>query len=242
MPNESARSTESTEVAESGAAPRRTYHSPKRRQQALQTERRIVDAAAGLLVSRGWTGTTLSDVAKAAAISPAMLYKVFPTKAELVKRVYDVTLVGDQDAAPFRERPDFLAVLHEQDPARKLRGYARLARTVAQRVWPVYQQLHAAMTAGDDELRSLTDTADAERLFGARGIVRDLLSVTSLRPGLEEDRAVDLVWMAMSPEFWALLVDRRGWTWNEAESWVADHLCATLLAPTDRPTRASTTR
>ncbi|MGV1010122.1 MAG: TetR/AcrR family transcriptional regulator [Dermatophilaceae bacterium] len=212
--------------------PRRGYHSPQRRERARRTERRIVDAGTALLVSRGWAGTTMADVARAADVSPAMLYKVFRTKAELVKRIYDVTLVGDQQDVPFRERPEFHLVLAEPDPARKLTGYAHLMRQVAERVLPVYQQLRAAVTVGEgeDELRALADTADAERLFGARGIVRDLLTVTSLRPGLREQQAVDLVWMTMSPEFWSLLVTRRGWSWDGAQTWVGRHLRTSLLA------------
>lgn len=209
--------------------PTRSYHSPQRRERARRTEGRIVDAAADLLVQRGWTATTLADVARAADISPAMLYKVFRTKAELAKRVYDIAVVGDQEPVPFRERPDFRAVLVEPDPHAKLRGYAQLIRGLTERVLPIYEQLRAAMTTGDAELRGFVDTVDAERLFGARGIVDDIRGVTDLAPHLDDERAVDLVWMAMSPELWALLVNRRGWSWDDAEDWVAQHLSVSLL-------------
>lgn len=212
-------------------APSRAYHSPKRAEQAQQTERRIVQAATELLISRGWSATTLADVAHAAGISPAMLYKVFRTKADLVKRVYDVAVVGDQEHVPFRERPEFRAVLHETDPHAKLAGYAHLIRGLAQRVLAVYEQLRAAMTVGDPALRDFTQTVDEERLYGARGIIADLRTVTNLKPELDDQQAVDLVWMAMSPEFWALLVTRRGWSWEHTETWVHEHLCALLLDP-----------
>lgn len=207
---------------------RRAYNSPTRRARAEQTERRIVDAAASLLRDKGWAGTTLSDVADEAGVSSAMLYKAFRTKADLVKRVYDVTLVGDQADVPFRERPEFRAVLDDPDPASKVAGYAHLMRLVAERILPVYEQIRAAATAGDEDLAPIADTADTERLFGARGIVADLRAMGALGPGVQEARAVDLVWMAMSPEFWSLLL-RRGWSWDEAETWVAGHLCAILL-------------
>lgn len=218
------------------ARSRRAYHSPLRREQGERTERRIVDSATELLVANGWAGMTMADVAKAAGVSSAMLYKVFRTKAELIKRVYDVTLVGDQADLPFRERPEFVAVLADTDPASKLAGYAHLIRVVAERVLPIYAQLRAAYVVGDGDLRTVADTADAERLFGARGIVRDLLATgVALRPGVDEEMATDLVWMAMSPEFWGLLVSRRGWAWDRAEHWVADHLRTTLLDDAARP-------
>lgn len=207
----------------------RAYHSPQRREQARQTERRIVEAATELLVGRGWNATTLADVAKTAGISPAMLYKVFRTKADLAKRVYDVTLVGDQEPVPFRERPEFLMVLEETDPRVKLRGYAHLIRVLVERVLPIYAQLRAAMVAGDPELRDFVETVDAERLYGAHGIVQDLSSGAHLRRDLGDERAADLVWMTMSPEFWALLVSGRGWSWDDTETWVGNHLCTQLL-------------
>ena len=216
---------------------KRGYHSPKRRERAQQTERRIVEAATDLLVGRGWTATTLADVAKAAGISPAMLYKIFRTKADLAKRVYDVAVVGDQEPVPFRERAEFRAVLGETDPHAKLRGYARLIRGLVERVLPIYEQVRAAMTAGDLELRDFAETVDAERLYGARGIVRDLRGVTDLPAELDDEQAADLVWMAMSPEFWALLVIRRGWSWDDTESWVGHHLCTLLLG--EEQTRSS---
>lgn len=210
--------------------PRRDYHSPQRRAQAERTQQRVVAAARDLLTSKGWAAMTMAEVAREAGISSAMLYKICATKADLVKRAYDIALVGDQAEVAFRHRPEFVAVLEELDPAAKLRGYAGLMRTVAERVLPIYSQLVAAVTAGDgdDQLRELVATADAERLFGARGIVRDLQSVTPLSPTLEQAQAVDLVWMAMSPEFWALLVRGRSWSWDQAEQWVGDHLISTL--------------
>lgn len=217
----------------------RRYHSPQRRAQAQQTERRIVDAAAGLLIEHGWSAMTLADVARAAGISPAMLYKVFRTKADLAKRVYDVAVVGDQESVPFRERPEFRAVVAESDPQAKLRGYAQLIRGLVERVLPIYGQLRAAMTTGEVELRDFTETVDAERLVGARGIVDDVSRVTDLPPGLARDRAVDLVWVAMSPDFWSLLVGRRGWSWDDAEDLVGDQLCELFLgtASVQAPTR-----
>lgn len=208
----------------------RAYHSPRRREQAGRTERRIVDAATELFVGQGWSATSLAQVAQRAEVSPAMLHKVFRTKADLAKRVYDVAVVGDQEPIPFRERPEFLAVVAVPDPRAKLRGYTHLLRGLVERVLPIYAQIRAAVTAGESALVDFADTIDNERLYGATGIVADLERVAELRPGLSTEQAVDLTWMAMSPEFWALLVARRGWSWEDAEAYAGDHLIALLLA------------
>ena len=53
-------------------------------------------------------------------MSSETVQKGFGTKAALAKAVYDVTLVGDDEPVPLRERPEFVAIAAEPDPARKL--------------------------------------------------------------------------------------------------------------------------
>ncbi len=62
---------------------------------AQRTERRIVAAATELFLARGYPSTTLSDVAVAAGVSDRAIYVRFDTKADLLKRVVDVAVVGD---------------------------------------------------------------------------------------------------------------------------------------------------
>src|ERR671913_210601 len=112
----------------------RAYESPLRREQALATERRILDAAYRLLVGQGYGATTMSAVAREAGVSTPTVYKVVGSKPTLVKRVYDVTLVGDDDPVPFAERPEVGAAYAEEAPRRFLAAYARLARTLSERL------------------------------------------------------------------------------------------------------------
>ncbi len=53
----------------------------------LATRRRIVDAAAGLLLTRGIAGTTLDDIGAAATVGRSQLYHYFVDKQELVRDV-----------------------------------------------------------------------------------------------------------------------------------------------------------
>src|SRR5688572_17986406 len=97
----------------SPGAPRRTarpYDNARRLAQARLTELAVVDAARALFIADGYTATTIAAVARAAGVAPQTVYKAFGTKAALLKRVYDVTLVGDVDAVPLADRPEFAAV------------------------------------------------------------------------------------------------------------------------------------
>lgn len=62
---------------------------------AERTEGRIVAAAAELFMAHGYRSTTLSGVAAAAGVSDRTIYVRFATKADLLKRVIDVAVVGD---------------------------------------------------------------------------------------------------------------------------------------------------
>lgn len=62
-------------------------------------------AATELMLANGYAGTSLTEVATAAGVSPRTLYVRFATKPELLKRMIDVAVVGDVDEVPLAERP-----------------------------------------------------------------------------------------------------------------------------------------
>jgi AcrR family transcriptional regulator len=209
----------------------RSYRSPLREEQARQTQRRILDAAHRLLLEQGYTATTMAGVAAAAGVSTQTVYKAFGTKPALVKRVYDVTLVGDDEPIPFADRPETIAMRAETDPRRFLSGYARLGRGLVERLGPLLRVLVAGARAGDPELREFVDTINGERLVGSTQIVERLVGLGALRPGLSQERARDAIWMLNSVEVWSLLTEHRGWSGEEYADWVGEAMAAAVLAP-----------
>ncbi|MDD7934991.1 TetR/AcrR family transcriptional regulator [Actinomycetospora straminea] len=204
-----------------------------RREQARRTERAVLAAAHTLLLDEGWTGMTMTAVAARAGVSSQLLYKTYGTKAALAKRLYDVTLMGDDEPEPLRDRPELAAVVAEQDPAQKLALYARLAVTLSVRVGPLYARLRGAATAGDPGLAELVATTERERATGNAGLARDLARRGALRPGLTRQRAVDIVFTLLSIEVIDRLITERGWSPAEVETLLAQQLCCALLAPDD---------
>jgi AcrR family transcriptional regulator len=59
--------------------PRRRYHAPARLAGAARTRAAIVEAAHERFGERGWSGTTIRDVAEAADVSPKTIEAVFGT-------------------------------------------------------------------------------------------------------------------------------------------------------------------
>ena len=116
--------------------PRRRYDNRRREEQALQARRRILDAAYRLFLDQGYPGTTMAAVAGAAGVSVETVYKSFGTKAALAKKVWDVTLVGDDQPVPLARRPEFTAITAEPDPRRKLAAYAAVGRLLIRAAGP----------------------------------------------------------------------------------------------------------
>ncbi|MBL7495428.1 TetR family transcriptional regulator [Frankia sp. CNm7] len=208
----------------------RPYDSPLRREQARVTERRILAAAERLLLERGYAGVSIAAIAAEAEVSAQTIYKTFGTKAALTKRLYDVTLVGDDEPVPLAERPEFRALVAEADPRRALVIYARIGRLINERLGHLYAVILAGAQAGDEDLRALVAVTEQERLTGTCRLAAVLARAGALRPGLTVGRAGDLLWALTAPELFRRLTADRGWTPDEFEDWLARAMADAVLA------------
>jgi AcrR family transcriptional regulator len=207
----------------------RGYDNSRRAEQARATRVRVLDAARELLLANGYAGTTIAQVAAAAQVSSETVQKAFGTKAALAKAVYDVTLVGDDEPVPLRDRPEFVALLEEPDPGRKLERYAAIGRALWERIGPLLDVLMQGAQAGEPDLVPFVATIRRESHMGASGIVAHLASVGALQPGLDVNRACDELWLLIQPENYRLLVGERGWSSDDVEAWLARSARAALL-------------
>lgn len=81
----------------------------------------------------------------------------------------------------------------------------------------------------DRDVDALWSRIETEYHANQRVIVMSLEEKQSLRPGLEVDRAADILWAVNHPTLWQLLVGERGWTPEDYEQWTADVACSQLL-------------
>ena len=56
-----------------------------RQQQSDDTRRRLLDASLQLFVHKGFAGTTVRDIAKAAGVSPGLMFHYFPSKQAILQ-------------------------------------------------------------------------------------------------------------------------------------------------------------
>lgn len=184
-----------------------------------------------MLLDRGYAATTMAAVAAAAGVSTQTVYNAFGSKPSLVKQVYDVTLVGDDEPVPFGERPETVALREEPDARAFLLGYAAVGRSMIERLGPLLRVLVAGARSGDSELQDFVDTVNGERLTGAEMMVAHLLELGALRDGVSPEEARDAIWALNSVEVWSLLVELRGWSGERYADWVGRAMADAVLPP-----------
>lgn len=208
--------------------PRRSYESPRRQEQARQTRRTVLDAARDLFLERGYARTTVAEVARRAEVSVETVYKAFGNKAGLVKAVFDVAVVGDDEPVPMMQREMVRRTAAEPDPRRKLIGYGEHLVGVGIRTSAI-QLLVREAAATDAGAGEVWAQLQVERLTGMAAFAQHLADGGHLRAGVSVEEARDVIWTYNSVELWNLLVDQRGWSPERFGAWVGRQLIAALL-------------
>jgi AcrR family transcriptional regulator len=208
---------------------KRPYESPRRREQAAATRRDILDAAQRLFERQSYAATTMAAIAAEAGVALKTVYVAFDTKSGVLRALWNLLLRGDEDDVPVMDRQWYREVLEEPDPERKLRLNARNSRTVKLRIAPVLEVIRSAAPL-DPAIGELWSRIQSDFHDNQRSVVKALDKRRGLRPGLDVDRAADILWMLNHPDVWQLLVGQRGWTADQYEQWFGDTACAQLLA------------
>lgn len=203
---------------------RRAYKSLARQRQAHETRGRIVEATRQLLKADGYAGMTVEAVARRAEVAVQTVYAVFGSKTGILAELLNQTTFGPDYESTVRQ------TLEEEDPEKRLRGAARIAR-----------QIHDAQRAGFELLRGAGVVApelarleqERERLRYEReeAMILSLRNAKRLRPDLSYRTARDILWTLTGSEVYRMLVRERGWSSQKYQDWLADTLVRSLLSP-----------
>ena len=207
----------------------------KRGSRALDTRRRIVDAAARLFVRDGYSATSIASIADEADVAVPTVYATLRSKANILRAVVDLQVRGDHGEAPVAGRADWRAVEEEPDARRRLERFARLHRGICDREAALFAQIEAA-AGSDPEATRLLAEHDERRYLTQTRLARRLRHDHQLRAGMTAREAADVIWTLASERTYLALVRDRGWSPSRYERWVAQQLAGALL-PQDSAAR-----
>jgi AcrR family transcriptional regulator len=211
-----------------------------RRGRAKATHWRIVKAAYRLFCDQGYTGTSMARIAKAAGVAVQTVYFTFHTKAALLSRAYDFAVMGEDEPQVPQEQAWFRAMTAEPDVAKALRHFVTGVGEITRRVTPLYLVARVAAD-GDPDTARVMAFHEQWRADGYREVVRLLGTRAEFRPGLDLERATDLLLLHVGMDVYHALVDGRGWSHDEWLDWAVDSLADQLFgrAVSASPTPAS---
>jgi AcrR family transcriptional regulator len=201
---------------------------PPRRGRAKATHWRIVKAAYGLFCAQGYVGTTMAEIADAAGVAVQTVYFAFHTKAALLSRTYDVAVMGEDEPTIPQQQAWYLAMAAESEVTEALRHFLTGVGEITRRVTPLSI---AAQVAADGDLETagviaLHDTWQAD---GYREVIELLATKAPLVPGLDLERATDLLLLYAGTDVYHVLVEGRGWSHDEWLGWAAVALSQQLF-------------
>jgi len=208
-------------TADNQAPPRRKYDSTRRRRNAEQTRREILDAARAQFLRYGWHGAGMREIARDAGVSVETVYSNFPSKATVFKEVLNTLVVGDDQPIPLSERPEFRAAM-VGPLTERINAFACMHAEVQGRVARLRMVLREAARADDD-------LAGIERVVLAEEREQTRLSLQTFLPD-PSDLDIEGMQALYSSDLYILLTDIRGWSPEQYIGWLSELSLAAFTA------------
>lgn len=197
---------------------KRRYDSSRRQAQAKATQLAVLRIAHDLFVERGYGRTTIADVAAAAGVAPETIYAAFDNKPTLLRRVWDITIGGDDEDIPFHERPEIRAIRSEPDLARRFEMHAAMYTRTARRTAPFLVALAGAAAIEPTAAEMLSEVGQ-QRRFGMSVMAHDAAATGQL--AVSEDECRDVIWAMTDGTLWHRFVVELGWSDERFADWLA---------------------
>jgi AcrR family transcriptional regulator len=200
-----------------------------RQRKAQLTRDEILGAARRLFAERGYTRTSVRDIAQAAGVSAQTVYDSIGSKQAVVAQLNDL-LDSEAGIAAIAA-----TVPHVQDSSELAATSARICRAILEHCSDIVHALVSG-AASEPALAAALEEGQRRHLGGTRMIVGRLAELDALAPDVDVDAAVATLAALSDVRFSLILQDSYGWTPDQIESWVADASCALLLgAPAVNP-------
>ena len=194
----------------------------RRQVAAAATRQEILLAARRLFAARGYSKTSIAEIAEAAGVSIPTIYASVGRKAAIVLAL--VNLVDAEIGAEYgRDRAGAAT-----DPAALVALGARITRLLEERFGDLVGALRSAAET-EPEVSGAAARADKLHRVGSARLARRLRALHALRPGVSVAEASAIISLLTEGATYRQLVEAYGWTFDRAEAWITSSLRTLLL-------------
>jgi AcrR family transcriptional regulator len=176
----------------------------------------VLAAASRLFTSHGWAATGMRDIAREAGVAAETVYAHYTSKTALLRKVIDVAVVGDEEAVPLAQRPEF-AVMGAGSRSERIEAAARLITDVHVRTSGFARVIREAAHTDEAMAEELASTRQRHRI----DVGRALRLLIGRKPTATE---LDGIVAVVSVEVYLLLTEVSGWSAARYQTWMAETL------------------
>jgi AcrR family transcriptional regulator len=211
----------------SSTSSRRPYDSSRRRAQAEERQRRVLEAATELFLTQGYGATSIDQIARAADVSPQSVYATFESKAGILEGAVHLARAGDR-AGRGRDLPEAAAIVETTDLRERCRATAAFMRRMYEDSAALIALVERA-SAVDPQLADLHDRFREQRRASVEAMTANV-PTKAFRKAVARKDALDAMTFFSGANTYTELVEGMGWTPDRYERWLADALYQLLFA------------
>ena len=208
----------------------RTYDASRRRADAEDRKRRVIEAAERLFFEHGYGDTSIAMIAEAAGVSAPFVYAAFESKAGILVRIMESGVVGTtEDVGMLREQDAIRDILRPGlDRHERVDALVAAAAGVHQRSARTLKLMDSI--AGTDEavraeVRRATEASLADAIVFAGSF-----AAGELRDDLTLQQIGEVMNVVGGFRSYSAFVEDHGWTHEQYISWATDAFTRLLLA------------
>ncbi|HWM18352.1 MAG TPA: helix-turn-helix domain-containing protein [Ilumatobacteraceae bacterium] len=207
----------------------------RRAVQAEETRAEILGAARRQFAAKGYSATSLKEIAAEAGVSVQTVYDSVGSKADLVRRLNDLV---DAEA---RVGEIASTIPTESDPAVVAGIPARVTRRILERCSDIVRASFDGARAEPD-LVYIADEGGRRHRAGARAVAERLAALHALDPSIDTPAAATTIATLADVRVALVLIDDHGFDLDAVETWIATTTARAILrtdapAPTSRKRR-----
>jgi AcrR family transcriptional regulator len=196
--------------------------SGRRAEYAQATRDAILAAARQLFAEQGFFGTRVEDIARTARVAPATVYAVGGGKSGLLRELIETAVRSEENAA-------IHARIEEMREPRELIRFIITASQTKFADWSALMRQVVAAAPQEPSVRESLKAAEQGLHDGLAHIARRLADLDALRPGMDAERATDVLWYYLNNSSYFTLTDALAWPAERIAGWLYEVLVFGLL-------------